>query len=124
MALVDEEAPTWAQAVTDGTLVDVTTDARLFGIKCKVALTRAAWAACVMATPEEMRCGLWPLARRRLLVVAIRAAMERAPESAFTVRMWHTVERGPFGTTLHHLEVIASPGDAGEFVITCALVNE
>ena len=112
---------TRAQAIEDGTLVDVTRQAgpeMLNGFTCPVALTAAVWAD-VQAVP---RSGLED-ARGRLhdLLWMARVAAARHPEES-TV-LFHVLLR--VGRTRRQTyKLHAGPGDAGEMVIAIMQPHE
>lgn len=109
-------AYTRAEAIADGTLIDVTEA----GFRLPVALTAAAWAVCVeWSAADSQRQTLQDEAGRLWDVVwmasiaARKAQGERVPRGGRATR--------PRLTTLHlHI----GPGDAGEPVITILMPNE
>ena len=105
-----------AEAIRDGTLVDVTATAREAGIRYPTALTRAAWQRCVAVPPgvlcqdEGGRLGdvLW------LLACAIRRG-SGGPEVRFAVHVRNDDREGT--PPLVQLKALCGPGDEGEPVI-------
>lgn len=124
MSAVEEIAPARSIAIADGVLVDVTADARRAGFVCPVAFTRAAYWAAVASTPIELEAGLWPCERLRHVLDVMRSKMRGLPARVFEFTVWVAVERMFGQWSLHMLEVLASPGDDGEFVLTIALPAE
>ena len=115
-------AYTRADALADGTLVDVSDVAREAGIRYPVALTRAVWEACVRV-PAGVACQdeagwLWDLAWM------LRCAMARASgcEVAFGVHVRNdNRDRTP---PLVRLKAVCGPGGNGEPVVTVMLPDE
>ena len=115
---------TRAQAIDDGTLVDVTDQARQLGFRCPVALTRAVWADCVewddlagrrTGTPQDetgrLHDVLW------MTYLAVRRARE---ESRVPVELHRIPRDGRPGNGPQsiRLEAVCGPGDERELVIT------
>lgn len=118
---------TRADAIADGTLVDVSDMAREVGFRIPVAMTAAAWADCVVwseadskrQTAQDEAGRAWDV-----LWMASRAARhvrgERVPFQLCRVPRGGRAVR-PRRTTLHlHI----GPGDVGEPVITILLPTE
>jgi hypothetical protein len=112
-----------AQAIADGTLIDVSARAREAGIRYPVALTSAVWGACVRVpegTLYQDEAGrLWDL------LCLLRAAARRADSDRveFTARV---VRRGDAACTPSpvRLWALCGPGDNGEPVVTVMLDGE
>ena len=120
---------TRAQAIADGTLVDVTGTAREAGFKLPVALTAAAWADCVEWTAEDNKrkrhCQdqagrLWDV-----LWMALLAARTNK-SSADVLYTLHRVPREGMGMRprLVQLRMTVGPGDTPEPVITIMTPTE
>ena len=113
---------TRAQALADGVLCDVTAVAREAGFRIPVALTAAAWAACV-AVPGGTT-GQDEVGRAWDVLVVLRQAIRAAddgPEVRFGVRVRRGDEKG---TSLVKMKAVCGPGDAGEPVVTVMLPDE
>lgn len=116
---------TRAQALEDGTLVDVTQTAREAGFRLPAALTRAVWEECV-AWPEDdggqdEKGRLWDV-----LVMAVNAARQAARQSA-RERVWFEVMVVPQGRTeavKRTLTLHIGPGDRAEPVATVLFPGE
>lgn len=120
-------AYTRANAIADGTLVDVSEVAGKAGFRIPVAMTAAAWADCVAwtdadsdrQTHQEESGRLWDVLWMSSLA-ARRAQGARSPFQFYRVPRGGRATR-PRLTTLHlHI----GPGDAGEPVITILMPNE
>lgn len=120
-------AYTRAEAIADGTLVDVTEMAREAGFRIPVAMTAAAWGDCVAwsdadserQTHQDESGRLWDVLWMASLA-ARRAQGERVPFQFYRVphggrATW------PRLTTLH---LRVGPGDTGEPVITILTPSE
>jgi hypothetical protein len=110
-------AYTRADAIADGTLIDVSATAREAGIRYPVALTRAVWERCVAIPPgvlyQDESGRLWDVLW--LLACAVRrGADSRVVHFGVHVRNDNR-ERTP---PLVRLKAICGPGDDGEPVIT------
>lgn len=120
-------AYTRADAIADGTLIDVTATAREAGFRLPVAMTAAAWVHCVAwseadslrQTYQDESGRLWDVVWMAA-IAARKAQGERVPFQLYRVQRGGSSTR-PRLTTLHlHI----GPGDAGEPVITILLPNE
>lgn len=120
-------AYTRADALADGTLVDVTEVAREAGFRIPVAMTATARADCVTwsdtdserQTHQDKSGRLWDVLWMASLA-ARRAQGERSPFQFYRVPRGGRATR-PRLTTLHlHI----GPGDAGEPVITILMPHE
>ncbi len=120
-------AYTRADAIADGTLVDVSRMAREAGFRLPVAMTAAAWADCVAwSEADSTRQTVQDEAGRLWDVLWMSS---RAARHAWGERVAFQFYRIPHGgratrprlTTLHlHI----GPGDAGEPVVTILMPNE
>ena len=118
---------TRAQAIEDGTLIDVTETAREAGFRCPVALTRAVWIDCVQwtdadRTTERRRCQdeqgrLWDV-----LWLASYAMAGRTESMTILYGLHRVPRRG--NKTLVTLKLHIGPGDAGEPVVTVMFPEE
>lgn len=116
-----------ADAIADGTLVDVSKMAREAGFRIPVAMTAAAWADCVAwSDTDSERQTLQDEAGRQwdVLWMASLAALRAQGERCLF--QLYRVPRGGRATrprlTSMHLHI--GPGDAGEPVITILMPNE
>jgi hypothetical protein len=112
-----------ADAIRDGSLIDVTAVAREVGFKYPVALTAAAWATCVAVPPgvvgQDAAGRLWDVVY--LLALAVRrGAGGQAVRFGVHVRNDNR-ERTP---PLVQLKAVCGPGDDGEPVVTVLLPDE
>lgn len=119
---------TRAQAIADGTLVDVTSVARGFGFCIPVAITAAAWQDCVHWTPSDSAAQTHQdeVARLRdVLWIALHAA-KAAPQSEVVPFQLSRIPRDGRSNVprLARLKMMVGPGDCGEPVITILLPNE
>jgi hypothetical protein len=114
---------TRADAIRDGSLIDVSGKAREAGIRYPVALAAAAWAKCV-AVPPGVLCHdeagrLWDVLW--LLASAVRSS-NGSPEVRFGVHVQNdNCERTP---PLVRLKALCGPGDHGEPVVTVMMPEE
>lgn len=110
-----------AQALKDGTLVDITVAAEQAGLRgLHVAMTREAWSRCVAATPVMENAG--SNRHRRLWEVAgmLHAAMRRSvPRCEITLEI-RCLDQS-LRTIAVPLRVVAGTGDAGKPVLTLTL---
>ncbi|MDX5364652.1 MAG: hypothetical protein LPJ91_10925 [Pseudazoarcus pumilus] len=120
-------AYTRADAITDGTLVDVSQLAREAGFRIPVAMTTGVWADCVewteadsqRQTQQDEPGRLWDVLWMASLA-ARRATGTRCPFQVYRIPRGGRSRRAK-QTTLHlHI----GPGDAGEPVITILLPAE
>jgi hypothetical protein len=114
---------TRAEALSDGTLIDVTEDARKAGIQIPTALTRAVWNEYVALTPAAVKAGNDIEGRRWDVLWMLRCAVLRTPnESELHFQLYVVTDRiEPSQVTL---KAILKPGDDGETVITVCLPDE
>lgn len=113
---------TRAQAIADGTLVDVTETAAEAGFRIPVALTRDAWADCVEWTAADSRRQTYQDEAARLwdvLWMGFLAARRAAGKQALRFQLYR-VPCGGRGIRrrLASLVLAIGPGDDGEPVIT------
>lgn len=111
-------AYTRAQALDDGTLIDVTDLARDAGFKVPVALTAKVWADCVAwdqareVAPQDETGRLWDV-----LAMAHLAARGR-PDSGRATFSVLRIGAGRLRPSRVTLALVIGPGDQGEPVIT------
>ena len=112
-----------AEAIADGSLVDVTETAREAGIRFPVAVTRAVWESCVAWDERAQRKAyqdesgrLWDVVW--MTMMAIRKATNRGTDR-ITVEL-HRIPREGRATTpkLVTLTAYCGPGDEAAPVIT------
>jgi hypothetical protein len=112
-----------AEAIADGTLVDVSAVAREAGFKFPVALTAAAWSKCVEVPPgvvaQDEAGRLWDVLW--LLSLAVRRGV-CGPEVRFAVHVRNSNRAGT--PPLVRLKALCGPGDEGEPVLTVLLPDE
>ena len=111
-----------ADAIDDGSLVDVTDVARECGFRVAVALTRLAWADCVEWTDADNAENVYQDASGRLWDVLSMAhlAAKRQPDASRLTFPLLRVQRGSRSPapTETRLVLDIGPGDEGEPVIT------
>ena len=111
-------AYTRAQALDDGTLVDVTDLARDAGFKIPVALTAKVWADCVAwdqareVAPQDETGRLWDVLTMARMAVRSQINVHRARFSVLRVASGH------LRSSRTRLDVLIGSGDQGEPVIT------
>lgn len=117
------------QAIADGVLVDLTTNAAPYGFKVPLAITHAAWHRCVEWTQDdtEQKPGLGQSTEGRLadvLLMAFQAARrtdgDRAPFRLLCVPRHGEQEEA----VSMDLVLAIGPGDQGEPVCTIMLPDE
>ena len=119
---------TRADAILDGTLVDVTMTANEAGFRVPVALTAAAWGDCVSWSPEDNTRGVYQDQSGRLWDVLWMARLSaRGHKDAESVSF--TVLRIPRGSNTGQpvpvtLLMGIGPGDEGEPVITIGFADD
>lgn len=119
---------TRADAIQDGTLVDVTTTANEAGFRVPVALTAAAWGDCVSWSPEDNTGCVYQDQSGRLWDVLWMAGLSaRGRKDAGSVSF--TVLRIPRGSNTGQpvpvtLLMGIGPGDEGEPVITIGFAED
>jgi len=115
---------TRAQALADGVLVDATATAKECGFKWPVALTAAAWVACVTVPPGVVLQDEQGRLRDVLVILfhAIRAARSDGQEIRFGVHVRQdNRDRVP---PLVRLKALCGPGDQGEPVVTVMMPDD
>jgi hypothetical protein len=114
---------TRAQAIDDGTLVDVSSVAREAGITYPVALTRAVWSECVDASALPAALGqdesgrLWDVLWMLRCAIMARRGVDRL---AYTL----LVRRADGRLRRVRLVSVCGPGDDAEPVITVMRPDE
>lgn len=116
-----------ADAIADGTLVDVSKMAREAGFRIPVAMTAAAWADCVAwSDTDSERQTSQDEAGRQWDVLWMASLAARRAQGEHCPFQLYRVPRGGCATrprlTTMHLHI--GPGDAGEPVITIQLPHE
>ena len=118
---------TRAEAISDGTLIDVSADARALGIHYPVALTRAVWADCGDWQAEDSRRQTYQDIAGRLhdVLWMFRCAARHASGERIRFSLYR-VPRGGRATRprLTILAAVIGPGDLGEPVLTIMLPDE
>ncbi len=113
---------TRADAIADGTLIDVSAVAKEAGIKFPVALTAAVWAQCVAVPPgvvcQDEAGRLWDV----VWLLRCAARNHDGPDVRFAVRVRNSNRAGM--PPLVRLKALCGPGDRGEPVITVMLPEE
>ena len=121
---------TRAQAIKDGVLVDVTSVAREAGFRIPVALTAAAWAACVAMPPgaEDQAEGPGEAGRCWTALMELWFAIQSGPDGVTELVFGVPVRScgGAVGAdeAVVRLRAVCGPGDAGEPVLTIMLPGE
>jgi hypothetical protein len=114
---------TRAQALEDGTLIDVTAQAKEAGIKIPTAMTRAVWNQYVELTPAARQAGNDIEGRRWDILWMFRCAALRQPD-AREIHFQLYVVTDRIQPSLVTLKAICGPGDDGSPVITILLPQE
>jgi hypothetical protein len=108
---------TRAQALEDGTLVDVTELAKEAGIRIPTAVTRAVWNGYVELSEAAKKAGNDITGRTWDIVWMFRCAALRMPnQSELTFQLYVVTER--VEPSLVTLKALVGSGDDGEPVIT------
>lgn len=119
---------TRAQALADGTLVDVSDVAKAFGFRIPVALTAAAWQGCVHWTPNDSAAQTHQdeVARLRdVLWMAVHAAKSAKDAQEVPFQVLRIPRDGrDRKPRLTRLKMLIGPGDTAEPVITILMPNE
>lgn len=120
---------TRAEAIADGTLIDVSEVGREAGFTLPVALTRAAWADCVAWTDADgARKGAYQDESGRLwdvVYMAYRAAVSNRNASRSHYEIYRVPREGKGRMPRRvALFLVIGPGDAGEPVLTIMLPGE
>lgn len=114
---------TRADALEDGTLVDVTAQAKQAGIKISTAVTRAVWDRYVELTPAAEKAGNNLEGRLWDIVWMFRCAALRNPdEREIEFELYVVTDR--IEPTRVKLKAICGPGDDDEPVFTLLLPHE
>jgi hypothetical protein len=113
---------TRADAIADGTLVDVTETAREAGFRVPVALTRTVWGDCVDWAPEDNEGAVYQDESGRLWDVLWMAGLA-AKANKDAERVAFKMLRVPRGARIEQptpvtLLLDIGPGDDGEPVVT------
>lgn len=120
---------TRAEAIEDGSLIDVSETAREAGFTAPVAITRAAWADCVewtaetdkrKATCQDEAGRLWDVVYMARLAARARGDQPRRLFELYRV----PVQGRGIKPRRVALAMHIGPGDAGEPVITISMPNE
>jgi len=119
---------TRAEALEDGTLVDVTDTAKEAGFRIPVALTRTAWSDCVAWTEEDTECVVYQDESGRLwdlLWMAINAARRNTEASRLEFKVLRVPRDSRTGQPVSvPLVLDIGPGDQGEAVITIGFAED
>jgi hypothetical protein len=114
---------TRAQAIADGSLVDVSETAREAGIRIPVAVTRAVWNEYVALTETAERAGNSERGRLCDIVWMMRFGMQKhRSESSFLFQLY--VVTDSIDPSQVELRAVCDGGDDGEPVITVLLPDE
>jgi len=113
---------TRAQAIADGTLIDVTATAREAGFKVPVALTRAAWDLCVALSPAAKKACNDEAGRLWDILWMLRTAAARASTSEVQFAVLCVTKRVRPG--LVRLRSVIAGDDDGKPAITVMLSDE
>lgn len=114
---------TRAEAIADGTLIDVTSTAREMGIKLPVAVTCSVWERYVMLTPAALRACNDQRGRLWDLLWMFRTAAQREPKASEIIFSLYVVTDST-KPSLVELKAICGPGDNAEPVITIMTPEE
>ncbi|AGA92393.1 hypothetical protein Thimo_3741 (plasmid) [Thioflavicoccus mobilis 8321] len=119
---------TRADALEDGTLVDVTETAKGVGFRIPVALTRTAWSDCVAWTEEDNERVVYQDESGRLwdlLWMAINAARRNTEASRLEFKVLRVPRDSRTGQPVSVTLVLdIGPGDQGEAVITIGFAED
>lgn len=119
---------TRAEALEDGTLVDVTETAKGVGFRIPVALTRTAWSGCVAWTEEDNERVVYQDESGRLwdlLWMAINAARRNTEASRLEFKVLRVPRDSRTGQPVSVTLVLdIGPGDQGEAVITIGFAED
>lgn len=119
---------TRAEALEDGTLVDVTETAKGAGFRIPVALTRTAWSDCVAWTEEDNERVVYQDESGRLwdlLWMAINAARRNTEASRLEFKVLRVPRDSRTGQPVSVTLVLdIGPGDQGEAVITIGFAED
>ncbi|WP_437671467.1 DUF6573 family protein [Sorangium sp. So ce131] len=112
-----------AQAIEDGTLIDVSATARELGVKIPVAVTSTVWGRYVKLTPAAIRAGNGEEGRLWDILWMFRWAAVRNKDQSEILFELHVVTES-ITPALVKLKAICGPGDDCEPVITIMLPEE
>lgn len=112
---------TRAQAIEDGTLVDVTEWSRPAGFKIPVAVTRTVWNQCIEVPPRRTRIES-EAARGHDVLFVLFCCIRRNPNVSQVNYQIRCSTRA--GRRVVRLKALIGPGDAGEPVITIMTPEE
>ena len=119
---------TRAEALEDGTLVDVTETAKGVGFRIPVALTCTAWSDCVAWTEEDNERVVYQDESGRLwdlLWMAINAARRNTEASRLEFKVLRVPRDSRTGQPVSVTLVLdIGPGDQGEAVITIGFAED
>jgi len=119
---------TRAEALEDGTLVDVTETAKGVGFRIPVALTRTAWSDCVAWAEEDNERVIYQDESGRLwdlLWMAINAARRNTEASRLEFKVLRVPRDSRTGQPVSVTLVLdIGPGDQGEAVITIGFAED
>ena len=119
---------TRAEALEDGTLVDVTGTAEGVGFRIPVALTRTAWSDCIAWTEEDNERVVYQDESGRLwdlLWMAINAARRNTEASRLEFKVLRVPRDSRTGQPVSVTLVLdIGPGDQGEAVITIGFAED
>jgi hypothetical protein len=113
-----------AQAIEDGTLVDVTAQAKETGITLPTALTREVWEWFVALSPAAMEACNDERGRLHDILWMFRCAAARAPKDVSELRFQLYVVTTQLDPELVTLKAICGPGDDEAPVITILLPEQ
>ena len=124
---------TRAQAIADGSLVDVSETAREAGLRLPTALTQAVWNDCVAWTAEDKKKSrsiggqdpggrLWDVLSMARFNLAVRKNTPITEELLYSIRRLPRPGRGRRQRVV--LKLTITGGDSGEPVITILEPNE
>jgi hypothetical protein len=119
---------TRAEALEDGTLVDVTETAKGVGFRIPIALTRTAWSDCVAWAEEDNERVVYQDESGRLwdlLWMAINAARRNTEASRLEFKVLRVPRDSRTGQPVSVTLVLdIGPGDQGEAVITIGFAED
>lgn len=119
---------TRADALDDGSLVDVTETAKEAGFRIPVALTWTAWSDCVAWAEEDTECVVYQDESGRLrdlLWMAINAARRNTEASRLEFKVLRIPRDSRTGQPVSvPLVLDIGPGDQGEAVITIGFAED
>lgn len=120
-----------AEAIEDGTLVDVTELARKYGFRAPVAFTREAWTSFVGEPYAEPASGLESVKEAERLgdvlhrsITAVFRAIAKDPKATGRIPVIFGDRPAEGGAPAELLHLHLGPGDEGEMVFTLMLPGE